>query len=69
MVFPADTIGVYLDWRTQEVGVAAASSGDQALMDDYRGGDVYHALALICGLTDDPDRSTGKTNSRRCGSA
>ena len=24
MVFPPDTIGVYLDWRTQEVGVAAA---------------------------------------------
>ena len=32
MVFPADTIGVYLDWRTQEVGIAAALSGDQALM-------------------------------------
>ena len=46
MVFPADKIGVYLDWRTQEVGVAAALSGDQALMDAYRGGDVYHALAL-----------------------
>ena len=24
MVFPPDTIGAYLDWRTQEVGVAAA---------------------------------------------
>ena len=35
MVFPPDTIGVYLDWRTQEVGVAAALSGDQALMDAY----------------------------------
>jgi hypothetical protein len=23
MVFPEDTIGVYLDWRTQEVGIAA----------------------------------------------
>ena len=28
MVFPTDVIGVYLDWRTQEVGVAAALSGD-----------------------------------------
>ena len=53
MVFPPDTIGVYLDWRTQEVGIAAALSGDQTLMDDYRGGDVYHALAKLCGLTDD----------------
>ena len=55
MVFPKDTIGVYLDWRTQEVGIAAALSGDQALIDAYSGGDVYHALARMCGLTDDPD--------------
>jgi DNA polymerase-1 len=55
MVFPPDTIGFYLDWRTQEVGVAAAASGDQTLIDDYLGGDVYHALARLCGLTDDPD--------------
>jgi hypothetical protein len=55
MVFPPAKIGVYLDWRAQEVGVAAALSGDQALMADYRGGDVYHALARLCGLTNDPD--------------
>jgi DNA polymerase I len=55
MVFPQDTIGVYLDWRTQEVGIAAALSGDQRLIDAYLGGDVYHALALACGFTDDPD--------------
>jgi DNA polymerase I len=53
--FPADAIGGYLDWRTQEVGVAAAGSGDTALMRDYRSGDVYHALARMCGLTTDPD--------------
>jgi hypothetical protein len=51
MVFPKDTIGVYLDWRTQEVGVAAALSGDKTLMADYRGGDVYYGLAELCGLT------------------
>ena len=45
MVFPAGTIGFYLDWRSQEVGVAAAQSGDQNLIADYLGGDVYHALA------------------------
>jgi DNA polymerase I len=55
MVFPADTIAVYLDWRTQEIGVGAALSNDQALMDAYRGGDVYYALARNSGLTDDPD--------------
>jgi DNA polymerase-1 len=55
MVFPAETTAVYLDWRTQEVGIAAARSGDAALMDAYRNGDVYYALARLCGLTDDPD--------------
>jgi DNA polymerase family A len=55
MVFPPDTIGAYLDWRTQEVGIAAAQSGDPALIDAYRGGDVYHSLALACGFTTDRD--------------
>jgi hypothetical protein len=55
MVFPPDTIGAYLDWRTQEIGVAAAQSGDSALMAAYGSGDVYHALAVLCGLTDDRD--------------
>jgi hypothetical protein len=51
MVFPPDKIGAYLDWRTQEVGVAAAYSGDTALYTS----DVYHALALTLGFTNDPD--------------
>jgi hypothetical protein len=53
--FPPDKIGVYLDWRSQEVGVAAVHSNDLALMTDYATGDVYHALARLCGLTADPD--------------
>ena len=64
MVFPSDTIGGYLDWRTQEVGVAAALSGDQALMDDYAAGDIYHALARLCGLADDPDPIRWKKQNR-----
>jgi hypothetical protein len=48
-------LGVYLDWRTQEVGIAAALSGDQALMNAYRSGDVYHAFARVSGLTRDLD--------------
>jgi hypothetical protein len=55
MVFPPNKIGVYLDWRTQEVGIAAALSEDRALIEAYRGGDVYHSLARLCGLTDDTD--------------
>src|SRR5262245_15882476 len=55
MAFSPDAIGVYLDWRTQEVGIAAALSEDRALIEAYRDGDVYHSLALVCGLTDDTD--------------
>jgi DNA polymerase I-like protein with 3'-5' exonuclease and polymerase domains len=62
MVFPPDTIGVYLDWRTQEVGVAAALSDDQTLINDYKAGDVYHALAKLCVLTNDPDIRRWKNN-------
>jgi DNA polymerase I len=56
MLFQPGTIGAYLDWRTQEVGIAAVWSDDQALKDDYAGGDIYHALALMCGLTTETDR-------------
>jgi hypothetical protein len=63
MVFPPDKIGVYLDWRTQEVGIAAALSGDKELIQAYKGGDVYHALAVTCGFTDDPDPLHWKKNN------
>ena len=51
MKFPTDKIGLYLDWRTQEIAIAAARSGDAQLAEDYRAGDIYHALAVMCGLT------------------
>lgn len=62
MIFPKDTIGVYLDWRTQEVGVAAAYSEDPDLISDYLSGDVYHALAKMCGLTDEQDPKRWKND-------
>jgi hypothetical protein len=52
--FSPETTGLYLDWRTQEVGVAAARSGDRNLIDDYAV-DIYHALAKLCGLINEPD--------------
>jgi DNA polymerase I len=55
MKFDSGVTAVYLDWRTQEVGIAAALSGDEALKEAYVGGDVYHALALTVGATNDPD--------------
>jgi hypothetical protein len=63
MVFPPDKIGVYLDWRTQEVVIAAARSGDQQLIDAYLGGDVYHGFARACGITADPDPKHWKDNN------
>jgi DNA polymerase I len=54
----------YLDWRSQEVGIAAAHSGDETLKTDYASGDVYHALARLCGLTDDPDPIRWKRDHR-----
>jgi hypothetical protein len=54
MVFPPGSIGAYLDWSAQEVGIAAARSGDAQLITDY-GRDIYHALALMCGLTAETD--------------
>src|SRR6516225_7448769 len=63
MKFPEDSIGLYLDWRTQEIGVAAARSGDEALAEAYRSGDIYHSLALMCGLTAESDVKTWKRNN------
>jgi len=57
MVFPPDRIGLYADWRTQEVAIAAARSEDPALLAAYREGDVYYAFARDARLTDDPDRT------------
>ena len=42
--------------------MAAAFSGDQNLMNDYLL-DIYHALAQLCGLTDDPDPIRWKKNN------
>ena len=64
MKFSPDTIGFYLDWRTQEIGIAAAHSGDPVLIADYLSGDVYHALARMCGLTDEPDIRRWKATQR-----
>jgi len=55
MLFHPDTVGFYLDWRSQEVAIACSRFDDQVLRAEYESGDVYHALALMCGLTDDPD--------------
>jgi hypothetical protein len=49
MRWPEDRIGVYLDWRSQEVGIAAALSEDATLTRDYLDGDIYYALGNFAG--------------------
>jgi DNA polymerase-1 len=39
----------YVDWSQQEFGIAAALSGDQAMIDAYRSGDPYLAFAKQAG--------------------
>jgi hypothetical protein len=63
MKFPPDKIGFYLDWRTQEVWIAAARSGDAVLREDLLSGDIYHALAVMCGLTNDTDIKRWKNDN------
>jgi hypothetical protein len=64
MVAPKGTMLVYLDWRTQEIGIAAALSGDEALMQAYREGDVYYSFARSAGLTADPDQNHWKNTNQ-----
>lgn len=63
MLFPPDTIGFHLDWRSQEVAVASARFDDRTMMEDYLTGDVYFALARMCGLTDETNPFRWKANN------
>lgn len=50
----------YLDWRSQEIAVAAALSGDNALRQAYETGDPYMAFAIRAGLA--PEGATKMTH-------
>jgi DNA polymerase I-like protein with 3'-5' exonuclease and polymerase domains len=64
MMFSPDVIGFHLDWRSQEVGIAAYRFNDPQLKEDYASGDIYHALAKMCGLTTESDPVRWKANNR-----
>jgi hypothetical protein len=40
----------YLDWSAQEIAIAAALSGDQAMIEGYRSGDPHMHFARLAGL-------------------
>ena len=46
---PAGEMLGYVDWRAQELGIAAKRSGDPALLHAYTSGDVYTANAIAFG--------------------
>lgn len=50
LIRPEPGYGIaYLDWDQQEFGIAAALSGDDAMMEAYRSGDPYMAFAIQVG--------------------
>jgi hypothetical protein len=51
----------YVDWSAQELGIAAALSGDTAMQDAYRSGDPYLWLARRVGAV--PADATKKTHA------
>ena len=52
---------VYLDYSQQELGIAAALSGDQTYIDAYNSGDVYLATAKATGSV--PQDATKESHS------
>lgn len=52
----------YVDWSQQEFGIAAALSGDKAMMDAYASGDPYLTFAKQAGAV--PPDATKETHGR-----
>ena len=50
----------YVDWSQQEFGIAAALSGDEAMMAAYRSGDPYLTFAKQAGTV--PDDATRQSH-------
>jgi DNA polymerase-1 len=57
----------YVDFASQEMGIAAALSGDQALIDAYQSGDIYLSFAKSAGLAPrDATKASHKDVRDRC---
>jgi len=52
----------YIDWSSQEVGIAAALSGDGAMMADFKTGDPYIAFGIRAGVL--PPGATKETHDK-----
>ena len=51
---------IYLDFEAEEIGVAAALSGDSSMMADYDNGDPYLGMGIRGGLL--PDTATAESH-------
>src|SRR6516162_2862636 len=61
LVKPPPGFGLaYIDWSQQEFGIAAALSGDHAMLDAYQSGDPYLAFAKQAGAA--PKDATKETH-------
>lgn len=57
----------YIDFASQEIGIAAALSGDQALIDTYSSGDPYMSFAIAADLAPPgATKATHKAARDRC---
>ncbi len=57
---PKGKVLAYVDYSSQEVGLAADLSGDEGLLDDYRSGDPYIAFAIRAGAA--PEGATKQSH-------
>jgi DNA polymerase I len=57
----------YMDWKSQEIFIAAILSGDARLLNAYNTGDVYLAFAKLCGtVPEGGTKETHKTERNQC---
>ncbi len=57
----------YMDWNSMEVGVGAALSGDEKLMEAYTSGDAHMMLAKQGGMVPPDATKDAKTSPYSCG--
>ncbi len=63
LIRPAEGWGIsYIDWSQQEFGIAAALSGDEAMMRAYASGDPYLEFAKLAGAV--PPDATKKSHPK-----
>ena len=68
LIKPQTSYGIaYLDFGSQEIAIAAALSGDSAMIKAYTSGDPYLAFAKQAGLApDDANKTSHKDVRNRC---